>query len=194
MSIQISKIKVKFNFEHGIVEGIYLNADSPHSPLVIITNGHNGFYNYGMFPYIQENLGENGIYSFSYNFSHGGVESDSDFFSRLDLYEKNSMALETKDLVEVVRNIKDSKIKKDEKSKLIFLTHSLGGIPTIFGARQLIKEGFQIDGIVLISTTMTLDFWSKEQMEEWERNGRLLLKNNRTNQLLPQGKEFLEET
>ena len=59
------KRKISFEFEHGNIDGIYLKSEAPSSPLVIITNGHNGFYNYGMFPYIQEKLLEQEISSYS---------------------------------------------------------------------------------------------------------------------------------
>src|SRR6476619_7660133 len=94
--------KQKLFFEHpeGIVEGIYLNAGK-NSNLVIIVNGHNGFYNYGMFPYIQEKLFSGGISSYSFNFSHGGVKGDSDYFEDLQGYEQNCMRLETADVVSI---------------------------------------------------------------------------------------------
>lgn len=190
----MEKRKISFNFKHGNVEGIYLDAGDSNSPLVIITNGHNGFYGYGMFPYIQEQLQARNISSFSYNFSHGGIEGSSDYFTRIDLYEKNCMRLETQDLYEIVKHLPQSSIKVPAKNRLILLSHSLGSVPTIFAAKKMLEEGLQIDGIVLIAPTMTLDFWSKNEMEEWEKNGVLLLKNKRTNQELPQGREYLEET
>lgn len=188
----MKKSKISFNFKHGTVDGVYLPSLVKNAPLVIITNGHNGFYNYGMFPYIQEKLAENGISSYSYNFSHGGVVGDSDYFERLDLYEKNCMRLETEDLCEVVHHLQEKNIEIPEK--LFLLSHSLGNIPTIFGARKLLAEGYKISGIILIAPTKTLAFWSDKEMKEWEENGVLMLKNNRTKQELPQGKEFLEET
>ena len=100
--------KVTFELGHGQVEGIYLKASEPSAPLVVITNGHNGFYNYGMFPHIQKTFQKHGISSYSYNFSHGGVVADSDYFTELDKYEKNSMRLETLDLLGVLEHLSDS--------------------------------------------------------------------------------------
>lgn len=186
------KNKISFNFKHGKVDGIYF-TNNPSAPLVIITNGHNGFYNYGMFPYIQEQLFNRGISSYSYNFSHGGIAGDSDYFSDLELYKKNCMRLETEDLCEIIKSLKQSEIKYSETNKLIFLTHSLGSVPTIFAAKKLLSEGYKIDGIVLVSAVKTLDVWPKSMIKEWENKGIYLMKNNRTKQELPQGKEFLEE-
>ncbi len=187
------KRKISFDFPHGKIEGIYLKAKVPGAALVIITNGQNGFYNYGMFPYIQEKLCARGISSYSYNFSHGGIVGDADYFSELDLYEKNCMRLETEDLCEIVRTIKNSDIDFSEKTKLIFFTHSLGSIPTIFASKKLLSEGYKIDGIILVSPVKTLDRWPKDIIREWEKTGVRLIKNNRTKQELPQGKELLEE-
>jgi hypothetical protein len=93
----IKKEKITFEHKDGKVEGIYINAGSA-SPLVIIINGHNGFYNYGMFPYIQQKLFQNKISSYSFNFSHGVVIGDADFFEGLEKYEQNCMRLETEDV------------------------------------------------------------------------------------------------
>ncbi len=186
------KKKVVFNFQHGYIEGVYQKSSLENAPLVIITNGHNGFYNYGMFPYIQQFLLEHGLSSYSYNFSHGGVKGDSDYFEDSDKYEKNCMRLETMDLYEIAKSLKNSDIQYNSKIKLFFLTHSLGGIPTIFAAKKLQGE-VNLDGIILISTIKTLNVWPSSMIEEWKKNKVYLLKNNRTKQELPQGYEFLTE-
>jgi pimeloyl-ACP methyl ester carboxylesterase len=187
------KTKVSFKFAHGNIDGIYMNAGSVGGPLIIITNGHNGFYNYGMFPYIQETLFRNGISSYSYNFSHGGVAGDSDYFTELELYAKNCMRLETQDLVEILRTLSKPPISLNRDSRLYLFAHSLGGIPTIFAAKKAFEEGITIDGIALVSTVKTLNVWSPEMLQEWEGDGVYYLPNKRTNQKLPQGHEFLTE-
>ena len=184
----MKKEKITLNHKDGDVEGIYINAGSGSS-LVIIINGHNGFYNYGMFPYIQQKLFENKISSYSFNFSHGGVIGDSDFFEDLEKYEENCMRLETEDLLCVLNNLKEFK----DHGKIFLFTHSLGGVPTIFGAKKAIEAKIKIDGIILVSTVKTLNFWPNEMLTEWARAGVYYKKNNRTKQELPQGFEFLQE-
>lgn len=181
--------KLIFQHTNGNVEGIYLNAGS-RSPLAIIVNGHNGFYNYGMFPYIQQRLFENKISSYSFNFSHGGVIGDADIFEDLEKYEQNCMRLETEDLLCILNNL-----NKEFKyhSKLFLLAHSLGGVPAIFGAKKAIKEKINIHGLILVSTVKTLNFWPSEMLKEWTATGVYYKRNNRTKQELPQGFEFLQE-
>ena len=115
----MNKEKVIFHHADGEVAGIYINAGSD-SPLVIIVNGHNGFYNYGMFPYIQQKLFENNISSYSFNFSHGGVIGDADIFEDLGKYEQNCMRLETEDLLSVLH---DHSKKFKGHSKIFLLAH-----------------------------------------------------------------------
>ena len=189
----MKKVKITFHHTNGSVEGIYINAGID-SPLVIIVNGHNGFYNYGMFPYLQQKFFENNISSYSFNFSHGGVIGDADTFEDLEKYERNCMRLETEDLLSIVHNLKNF----ENHSKIFLLAHSLGGVPTIFGAKKAEEEEeeeeeIHIDGIVLMSTVKTLNFWPPEMLSEWATAGVYYKKNNRTNQELPQGFEFLQE-
>jgi len=184
----MEKGKLIFSHKNGTIEGVYLNAKGI-SPLVIIINGHNGFYNYGMFPYIQQKLFENGISSYSFNFSHGGIIGEADFFEDLEKYERNCMRLETEDLLSILHNLKDFKTH----SKVFLFAHSLGGVPAIFGAMQAIEEKIKIAGIILVSTVKTLNFWPPEMLKEWATSGVYFKKNNRTKQELPQGFEFLQE-
>ncbi|MDP1727610.1 MAG: dienelactone hydrolase family protein [Bacteroidota bacterium] len=186
----MQKQKLSFKHQNGTVDGIYLDAGTG-SALVIIINGHNGFYNYGMFPYIQETLFRNGISSYSFNFSHGGVIGDSDYFDDLEKYEKNCMRLETEDLLSVLHHLKSGEFK--QHPKVFLLAHSLGGVPAIFGSKKAQEEHIKIDGIILVSTIKSLDFWGKEITDAWKRNLVYFKKNNRTKQELPQGFEFLQE-
>ena len=182
-------IKKIFHCAHGDVEGIYFDAGS-NTDVVIIINGHNGFYNYGMFPYIQKKLLENNISSFSFNFSHGGVVGDADFFSDLEKYEKNCMRLETEDTLCVLQNTRSGAF--NIHSKIILLAHSLGGVPALFAAGKTGGKKI-IDGIILVSTVQKLNFWPAELIREWKVKKVLYRKNNRTKQELPQGPELLEE-
>jgi pimeloyl-ACP methyl ester carboxylesterase len=186
----MKKIEISFTHKDGTVDGIYLNAGDG-KPLVVVINGHNGFYNYGMFPYIQRSLAEHGVSSYSFNFSHGGIKGDSDYFDDLKRYEKNCMRLEIEDVMCVLHNLTSGKFGKP--GSVFLLAHSLGGVPEIYSAANAQDENIAINGIILISTVKQLNFWPDEMMEEWKQNKVFYKKNNRTKQLLPQGEEFLSE-
>ena len=186
----MNKKEISLTHENGIIDGVYLNAGI-NSPLVIIVNGHNGFYNYGMFPYLQETLSRHGISSYSFNFSHGGIIGDADYFEDLINYEKNCMRLEVEDVMCVLHNLHSGKFEKH--ARLFLLAHSLGGVPLIVSAKRAQDENIVIDGIVLVSTVKQLNFWPEEMVDEWKQNKVYYKKNNRTRQMLPQGEEFLNE-
>jgi uncharacterized protein len=182
--------EILLTHENGNIDGIYLNAGT-NSPLVIIINGHNGFYNYGMFPWLQQSLAHHGISSYSFNFSHGGIKGGADYFEDLINYEKNCMRLEVEDVLCVLHNLHSGKFEKH--TGLFLLAHSLGGVPLVFSAKKAQDENIPINGIILVSTVKQLNFWPQEMVDEWKRNKVFYKINNRTKQMLPQGEEFLKE-
>jgi uncharacterized protein len=182
--------KITFTHKAGTVEGIYINA-GPNSSLVIIINGHNGFYNYGLFPYLQNSLASDGISSYSFNFSHGGILGDSDYFEDLDGYQKNCMRMEVEDVMSILRHLHDN--LDGNHSRCFLLAHSLGGVPLVFSAAKAQDEDISIAGLILVSTVKKLNFWPREMVDEWKENKVYFKKNNRTGQMLPQGVEFLSE-
>lgn len=178
----------QFNLPHGRIEGAWVGkADSPE--LVIITNGHNGFYSYGMFPWIQGQLAEKGIASFSYNYSHGGTRGNEDVFTDLEAYAQNCVRLQTADLVGVTKALREQYPDK----RIWLLAHSMGSIPSVFGATELMNTGISIAGMILLAPVSRLDFWPGELIGEWKKTGTITMFNRRTGQDLPHGPELLQE-
>jgi pimeloyl-ACP methyl ester carboxylesterase len=186
----MNKKEISLTHKNGTIDGIYLNAGI-NSPLVIIINGHNGFYNYGMFPYLQETLARYSISSSSFNFSHGGIKGNGDYFEDIINYQKNCMRLEVEDGMCVLHHLHPGKF--DKHNQLFLLAHSLGGVPLIFSAAKAQDQNIAVNGIVLVSTVKQLNFWPEEMVNEWKQNKVYYKKNNRTGQMLPQGEEFLNE-
>ena len=186
----MNKKQISLAHDDGIIDGIYLNA-GPNTPFVIIINGHNGFYNYGMFPYVQETLALRNISSYSFNFSHGGIRGDADYFEDVVNYEKNCMRLEVEDVMCALHNLASGKF--ENHAGIFLLSHSLGSVPAIFSAKKAQDENIVINGIVLASPVRQLNFWPREMLDDWKKNEVYYKKNNRTKQMLPQGKEFLNE-
>lgn len=182
------KTTIAIDLPHGRIEGI-LQAPEQAADLVIITNGHNGFYSYGMFPWIQDQLEQAGIGSYSYNFSHGGTIGDGDTFDDLEAYSRNCMRLETADLMGVALHMR----KRFPSQRLWLLSHSMGSVPTVFGALELRQMGIPIHGMILLSPVSRLDFWPEELLDRWAESGTITMFNRRTGQDLPHGPEFLAE-
>lgn len=183
--------RLRFESPNGPVDAVYSNAGAG-SPLVVIANGHNGFFNYGMFPYIRQSFLDSGISSLGFNYSHSGIVGDSDRFEDLEKYGKNCRRLEKEDLLFVMQQT--VKPGLFSHNGLFVLAHSMGGIAAVFAAHEAEETGISPDGLILLCCMSTLNVRSPEVMENWKRDGVWMLRNNRTQQDLPQGKEYLEET
>ena len=179
-----------FTHEEGNVEGVFINAGTG-SPIVLIVNGHNGFYSYGMFPHIQTFLAGHGVSSFSFNFSHGGIIGDRDVFEELDKYERNCMRLEVKDTLTVLKHLRH--LSSTVNPRTFILAHSLGGVPATFSTTLAGEEDISISGLILLSCVQQLDFWPNEMINKWREERVYYQLNNRTKQLLPHGEELLTE-
>jgi hypothetical protein len=61
---------------------------------------------------LQETLSRMGISSYSFNFSHGGIIGDADYFEDLVSYEKNCMRLEVEVVMCILGNLHSGKFEK----------------------------------------------------------------------------------
>lgn len=163
------------------------------SPVVLMACGHNGFYHFGMFPTIQKALAESGISSVAFNYTHGGITDDGDYFNDLDAYKANCRRLEVEDLTFMAKQLAAGNIS-DTPGKLFLFGHSMGGFSAVFASAAIQQAGMELSGIILLNSLRTLDTRTPEIMEEWKINGVYFRPNMRTKQDLPQGPEFLEET
>lgn len=179
-----------FESKNGPLDARYNNAGAG-TPLVIIANGHNGFFNYGMFPFVRQYLAENGISTIGFNYSHSGIVGESDVFDDLERYRKNCRRLEKEDLLTVLRIASD---EFSQHPKVFILAHSMGGIATVFAAKEAAEKNIPLHGAILLNCLSTLNVRSESVIENWKKNGVWLLRNNRTLQDLPQGEEYLQET
>ena len=182
--------KYVFESKNGPLDARYSNAGAGTS-LVVIANGHNGFFNYGMFPFIRSYLAENGISSIGFNYSHSGIVGESDVFDDLERYRKNCRRLEKEDLLTMLEIVSE---QFTQHPHVYLLAHSMGGIATVFAAKEAAEKGIPLHGAILLNCLSTLNVRSEAVLENWKRERVWLLRNNRTLQDLPQGEEYLEET
>lgn len=173
---------------HGKISGRLLLPPAAKG-MVVIVNGHNGFYAYGMFPWIQDRLADQGYASFSFNFSHGGTRGEEDVFTDLEAYARNCMRLERDDVIGAVEALG----RECPELPIWLLSHSLGSVPAIFGAERLLAREMPLAGLVLLAPVSRLDFWPDELIREWSRTGTITMYNRRTGQDLPHGQEWLSE-
>lgn len=136
--------RLQFDSPNGPIDAVFGNAGTG-TPLVVIACGHNGFFNYGMFPYIRQSLLEAGISSLGFNYSHSGIVGGSDRFEDLEKYGKNCRRLEKEDLLFVLRQT--ARPAFSSHSGVVVLAHSMGGIATVFAAGE---TDIPLKGLILL--------------------------------------------
>ncbi len=181
----------EFETDHGTIRGNQVIV-SDAKYCVVLACGHNGFYHFAFFPTIQDVLEKNGISSVAFNYTHCGIADRGDVFNDLEAYERNCRSLEVTDLLLVLKYAHEHPLLS--KQQLCLLGHSMGGFSAGFAASAYRKQTNERLLLAFLCPLKTLDIRTTEVMDEWKKNGKYYRLNTRTNQMLPQGREFLEET
>lgn len=154
------------------------------SPIVVICHGFKGFKDWGFFPYIADSFAKHGLAAIRFNFSHNGVEGDSDFFSRLDFFAHNTFGKELEDLKAVLSAIEQGSLPYNiqlNAKQIGILGHSRGASPTLL-------EGPlhpDVQALVTWAGISCCERWEDEAKRLWREQGRLVVTNLRTNQEMP---------
>lgn len=158
------------------------------SPAVIFCHGFKGFKDWGGWPYFRSRLAEAGLPAVGLNFSHNGIGEDPLTFSRPDLFKKDTLNGQLRDLNRVIEAARSGVVELTNRP-LILCGHSRGGIAAISAA----ASRADISGLVLLAAVAELPVVSAEDEAKWRREGVWYVSNARTGQQLPLGLGLLEE-
>lgn len=156
-------------------------APGPY-PLVGLVHGFKGFADWGFFPHLSEHLAGLGCAALRVNFSHNGTGQGDDavHFTRLDLFEQDRMSYRLLDLQTALRAAFEREVSLD-RDRLALFGHSLGGAVTLLSLKSLPVR-------CLITLASVDDIRLPDEQEAViRRDGRLMIPNARTNQLMPLG-------
>lgn len=161
-------------------------------PVILILHGFKGFATWGFFPLVAERIAAAGMTAVRMNFSHNGVEGVSDEFTRLDLFEQNTLLREVSEADFVLDRIAEGKvtgIPSDKGRKAGILGHSRGaGIGILTAARRR-----DVGAVVTWGGVSTFERYSRRQREQWLRDRYIEVLNSRTGQAMRLGIGLLEE-
>lgn len=158
---------------------------------IVVCHGFKGFKDWGFFPYVCRELAERLTRPVvSFNFSGSGIGEDPESFTELDRFERNTFSKEVRDL----RTVLDAAASGDlpqlaAVEKFGLLGHSRGGVSAVVTA----AEDERVAAVVTWSAVARLDRWDAETVEKWRREGRIEVLNARTGQMMPLGRELLED-
>lgn len=159
------------------------------SPCLIFVHGFKGFKDWGFFPYLGKYFSNEGYFVITFNFSHNGIGKNSNEFSEMDKFAKNTISLEISELSEIINAYYDGYFGTRGLNQIILIGHSRGGAVSILSS--LINDKPTI--YVLWSSVAILDRYTKRQKEIWRENGFFEVLNSRTNQIMRLNVDLLED-
>lgn len=163
--------------------------DAPGSwPLVVFCHGFKGFRSWGFHLPLADALASAGFAALRLDFSHNGVGqgADAERFSRPDLFEADRMSYRLLDLAEALRAALALHPRLDP-ARLGIFGHSLGGAVALLSLKSL-----PFRAVATLASVDRVGFPPEEEAV-LERDGRLLVRNARTGDLLPVGLAALRD-
>lgn len=160
--------------------------EEPQS-LIIITHGYKGFKDWGMFPYVAEQLSQS-HHVVTVNFSHNGVGENPEKFTELSKFAINTYARELQDLEELIDWLRKDAILS--KLPLFLIGHSRGAGTCLVYA---LDHPNTIQGVLSWNGLTTLDLLTDQQKEDMRKVGRSYVLNGRTGQQMPLDTVLLED-
>jgi len=168
-------------FIHGTT---HLSSSKLQRAVALVAHGFKGYKDYGMFPWLANQLASFGITTHRFNFSHSGMLKGIDDFERPDLFMRDTWNKQVEDLKVL------SETLCQEGLPFYLIGHSRGGVSCLLsvGRGNIIP-----DKIISLSAPSTCLSLSLEEQEQLLSNGFLNSPSSRTGQLLQVGVNYLQE-
>ncbi len=148
------------------------------APAVLVAHGFKGFKDWGMFPWLCDEIAGAGLRAIRFDFSHNGVEATD--FDRLDLFLLDTPSRHQEDLAALAAAV---------PGPLGLLGHSRGGGDVIlFGAAE--PRVACVATLASIASTVVNVPDAEKHLRE---TGYYPFPNARTKQLMPVGREAFED-
>ncbi len=175
-----------------VIRGSLFPAKEDSAGTLIICHGYKGFKDWGMFPYVGEQLSER-LDVITFNFSHNGVGEQLEDFDELEKFARNTYSRELEDLDTLAAAIKERSLPCEPQpaaDPLFLLGHSRGaGVCLIYA----FDHPERVKGIISWNGIANVDLFSPEVKAEMRANGRSYVDNARTGQRMPLDVEILHD-
>ncbi|MEO5929212.1 MAG: alpha/beta fold hydrolase [Candidatus Kapaibacterium sp.] len=161
-------------------------------PVVIFVHGFKGFKEWGSIPFICESMARRGFYAISFNFSHNGVEGNSEEFTQLEKFSRNTFSREVRELHDVIDAVATGDVPHPERvlpGEIAVIGHSRGGGIAILEA----GNDPRVRGVAAWGSVADFNRYSPAQRKRWRDGGVFETKNMRTGQIMPLGVTLLDD-
>lgn len=153
---------------------------------VVICHGFKGFAHFSFFPYVAQQLAENGFRAITFDFSGSGVGEDRENFTNHDAFTHNTYMQELEDLDAVVA---EARVRDWIENGYGLFGHSRGGgIAILHAARDS-----NVRSLVTWAAISSTNRWAPEVIADWRRRGFIDIANSRTGDVIPLSIELLHE-
>lgn len=159
------------------------DGSRPHG-IVLMAHGFKGFKDYGMFPWLANQMCSAGHIVHRFNFSHSGMSDDDGPFQYPDLFEQATWNNQVEDLQLIANEFGQPDLP------LIVFGHSRGGVAILLAIG---RGSVHAQGAISLSAPSRCNSLSNDEQEVLFANGRIESPSGRTGQMLYVGKRFLEE-
>ncbi len=155
-------------------------------PVILFLHGFKGFKDWGAFPDVYEEFARSGFAVVAFNMSLNGVGEGMFEFDEPELFRRQTLSQDLKDVGSVISAIKDKSLSSDkvilDTDRVGILGHSRGGHTAVTAA----AEYSEIQ--CLVTWAAVADYnarWSDEMKKDWQTKGFTEIKNSRTGEILP---------
>lgn len=166
------------------IHGTTNEPNTTPTGVVLIANGFKGYKEYGMFPWLANQLAGIGTIVHRFNFSHSGMTAGDGPFVRPDLFERDTWNRQVEDL-----SILTNEYKQDGLP-MTLLGHSRGGVSCLL---TIGRGTSQVDRVISLSAPATCNPLSREMQQTLLKQGFIESPSSRTEQMLHIGMSFLQD-
>lgn len=199
MLSQMTTLRVASDDEHPIWADLFvpdsLSADAQLGTIVVMCHGLKGYRRWGFIPRLGESLRRAGLgalaIDFSYNGTSGGGKAGRPVYPRPDLFRRNTLDRERRDLASVIRWIRsggDGRFVADVSIGL--WGHSRGGGSVLLNT---FEDSSNIAAVATWSATAHADIYSPRQKARWREAGEYDFLESASGERLAMGIDFLDD-
>lgn len=170
--------------------------------VLIIAHGFKGFKDWGMFPYVGEQIArQGGILTITFNFTYNGVGPSLDRFNEPERFAVNTYEREQEDLDRLFKWIQSGKLDQWivsagieynalAKAPIYLLGHSRGAASCLLYA---LEHPNLVRGVISWNGVTNMDLFTEQQKWEMRQLGRSTVMNTRTRETLPLERIILDD-
>lgn len=162
---------------------------------ILFLHGFKGFKDWGHFPVFCRDLAAAGFAVLAFNLSKNGTDESLVNLNRMDLFRKQTLSGDLDEVGLILKAIDKGEIRIDgchmDASNTGIIGHSRGGTTAVAAAAEYVEISTLVTWSAVADFTK---FWSKELVQQWEKEGVAYILNARTGEQMPVDKMVYDDS